>query len=142
MTQVFDRPDNFEPTADLHRNSERTALTVIRVSREEQLRGYGPESQWEEDVLPNAALLGIVVTERYRRAIEEPASGWNRPKFEEVIREAIHLHQAGLIGVILFPRVDRETRFLFASFPILRNHPRITTHYLTRITGKWEPSEA
>ena len=50
---------------------------------------------------------------------QEPATGWNRPKFEEAVRDAIQLHKAGLIEVLLFPRVDRETRFLFASIPIL-----------------------
>ena len=95
------------------------AFTIIRVSREDQLRGYGPDSQWEEDVLPNAARLGIQAKEVYRRVIQEPATGWDRPKFEEAVREAIKLHRSGEINALLFPRVDRETRFLFSSFPIL-----------------------
>ena len=119
MTQVSDIPSDLEPKASILRNFESTALTAIRVSREDQLRGYGPDSQWQEDVLPNAAYLELIAPERYRRVIQEPATGWNRPKFEEVVREAIRLHEAEQIGVLLFPRVDRETRFLFASFPIL-----------------------
>jgi hypothetical protein len=93
------------------------AMAIIRVSREDQLRGYGPDAQWQDDVLPNAPFLGLRVEEGYRRIIQEPATGWNRPKFEEAVREAIRLHQSAEVAALLFPRVDRETRFLFALFP-------------------------
>ena len=98
-----------------------STFTIIRVSREDQLRGYGPDAQWEDDVLPNAVTLGLRVEEQYRRIIQEPATDWNRPKFEEAVNEAINLHHAGQCQALLFPRVDRETRFLFSSFPILCN---------------------
>jgi len=42
------------------------AFTVIRVSGEDQLRGYGPDSQWADDVVPNAAFLGLEVSESLR----------------------------------------------------------------------------
>jgi len=119
MMQVSERFRDLESAVNPVGLAEKTALTVIRVSREDQMRGYGPDAQWEEDILPSAAALGLIAPDQYRRVIQEPATDWNRPKFEEAVREAIHLYQAGLIGVLLFPRVDRETRFLFASFPIL-----------------------
>ncbi len=61
----------------------RKAMAIIRVSREDQLRGYGPDAQWQDDVLPNAPFLGLSVEKGHRRIIQEPATGWNRPKFEE-----------------------------------------------------------
>jgi hypothetical protein len=39
--------------------------------------------------------------------------------FEAAVREAMTLHKAGKIDALLFPRVDRETRFIFGSFPLL-----------------------
>lgn len=95
------------------------AFTIIRVSAADQLRQYGPDSQWQDDVLPNAASLGLEVTEGYRRIIQESASGWDRPLFEAAVQEAEELHARGEIEALVFPRVDRETRFLFGSLPIL-----------------------
>ncbi|MFC1999966.1 recombinase family protein [Chloroflexota bacterium] len=95
------------------------ALTIIRVSGEDQLRGYGPDSQWCDDVLPNAELLGLQVNENLKRVIQEPATGWDREEFEAAVREALDLYHRGDIQALVFPRVDRETRFLFGSFPLL-----------------------
>jgi len=95
------------------------ALTVIRVSSEDQKKGYGPEDQWEEDVVVNAPKLGVEVSEELKRSIEEPATHWEREKFTKVIKEAIELYQKGAIGAVIFPRVDRETRFVFSSMPLL-----------------------
>ncbi len=95
------------------------AFTIIRVSGRDQLKGNGPDAQWEDHVLPNAPVLDLEVNEEYRCVIQESASGWNRPKFEAVVNEAIELHRRGEIQAVLFPRVDRETRFLFSSVPLL-----------------------
>ncbi|MFC1861565.1 recombinase family protein [Chloroflexota bacterium] len=95
------------------------AGTIIRVSGKDQLKGNGLDAQWEDDVLPNAPVLGLEVNEKYRWVIQESASGWNRPKFEAAVNEAIELHKRGKIQAVLFPRVDRETRFLFSSVPLL-----------------------
>jgi len=95
------------------------AFTIIRVSGRDQLKGNGPDAQWEDDVLLNAPVLELEVSEEYRRVIQESASGWNRPKFEVAVNEAIELHKRGEIQAVLFPRVDRETRFLFSSVPLL-----------------------
>jgi len=95
------------------------AFTIVRVSDEDQLRGYGPDSQWCDDVVPNAPLLGLDVSEKLRRVIQESATGWDRDKFETAVREALELYRQGEVQALLFPRVDRETRFLFGSFPLL-----------------------
>lgn len=95
------------------------AFTIVRVSGEDQLKGYGPESQWCDDVVPNARLLELEVDESLKRVIQEPATGWDRDKFQEAVREALELYHRREIQALLFPRVDRETRFLFGSFPLL-----------------------
>ncbi|HEY86746.1 MAG TPA: recombinase family protein [Dehalococcoidia bacterium] len=95
------------------------AFVIIRVSGKDQLKGNGPDAQWEDDVLPNAPVLELEVNEEYKRVIQESASGWNRPKFEVAVNEAIELYKRGEIQAVLFPRVDRETRFLFSSVPLL-----------------------
>jgi hypothetical protein len=95
------------------------AFTIIRVSGEDQLRGYGPDSQWADDVVPNAAFLGLEVSESIKRVIQERATTWDREKFEVAVREALDLYHRGAIQAIVFPRVDRETRFIFGSFPLL-----------------------
>lgn len=97
----------------------KTAFTIIRVSAEDQLKGYGPDVQWFDDVIPNALLLGLKVDENYKRVIQESATSWERVKFEATVREAMALHRVGEIEALLFPRVDRETRFLFGSIPLL-----------------------
>jgi hypothetical protein len=100
-------------------------FTIIRVSQEDQLKGYGPDVQWFEDVQPNAPLLGLEVDEAFGCVIQEPATSWERRKFETVVREALNLYKLGRIEALLFPRVDRETRFLFGSFPCLRRLCRL-----------------
>ncbi len=97
----------------------KTAFVIIRVSAEDQLRGYGPDTQWQDDIMPMAPVLGLTVSENYRRVLQESATGWERPLFEAAVREAMTLHKAGMIQALLFPRVDRETRFIFGSFPLL-----------------------
>jgi hypothetical protein len=99
--------------------SVKKAFTIIRVSAEDQLRGYGPDVQWFDDVLPNAPQLGLEVEEGLRAVIQESATGWDRGRFEAAVREALRLYEQGAVAALLFPRVDRETRFLFGSLPLL-----------------------
>jgi site-specific DNA recombinase len=95
------------------------AFVIVRVSSQDQLRGYGPDVQWQDDIIPNAQLLGLEVSEQYRRVIQEPATTWDRPKYEALIKEALALYSKGEIQALLFPRQDRESRFVYASFPLL-----------------------
>jgi len=95
------------------------AFVIVRVSAEDQLKGYGPDVQWEDDVIPAAQLLGLTVSETNRRVIQESATGYERTKFEAAVREALALYDHGDISTLLFPRVDRETRFVFGSIPLL-----------------------
>jgi len=95
------------------------AFTIIRVSGQDQLNGYGPDVQWEDDVLLKASSLGLETPVEYRRIMQETATGWNREIFEDIVREGLALYHKGEVQAMLFPRVDRETRFVFGSFPLL-----------------------
>jgi site-specific DNA recombinase len=95
------------------------AFVIIRLSTQDQLKGYGADVQWEDDVLSNASLLGLTVSETNRRVIQESAKSWERTKFETAVREVLSLYQNGRVEALLFPRVDRETRFLFGSVSLL-----------------------
>jgi hypothetical protein len=46
------------------------AFVIIRLSTEDQLKGYGADVQWEDDILPNAPTLGLEIDESYRRVIQ------------------------------------------------------------------------
>ena len=63
--------------------------------------------------------MGLEVNEALRRVIQESATNWERSKFESAVREAVDFYNRGQVKALLFPRVDRETRFLFGSFPLL-----------------------
>lgn len=118
------------------------AFTIVRVSTEDQLKGYGPDVQWEDDILPNALILGLTVSETHRRAIQESATGWERSKFEAAVREALSLYRSGEIDALLFPRVDRETRFIFGSFPLLAEVVRSGLHvYFAREKLALDPTD-
>lgn len=95
------------------------AFTIVRVSAQDQLRGYGADVQWEDDVLMNAPLLGLQPSVEHRRIIQEAATDWDRRLFEATVREGLSLYHNGEVQAMLFPRVDRETRFVFGSFPLL-----------------------
>ncbi|MDV2989994.1 MAG: recombinase family protein [Dehalogenimonas sp.] len=116
---VYDKLDQGAETPSLVAKKALTAFVIVRVSAEDQLKGYGPDVQWEDDILPNAPGLGLLVTDEYRRVIQESATKWERTKFEAAVREALALYQQGVIKALLFPRVDRETRFIFGSIPLL-----------------------
>ena len=95
------------------------AFTIIRVSAQDQLKGYGADVQWEDDVLLNAPSLGLEPSIEFQRIIQEPATGWDRTLFEATVREGVDLYRQGKVQALLFPRVDRETRFVAGSFGLL-----------------------
>jgi site-specific DNA recombinase len=94
-------------------------LSIIRISSEDQKYGYGPDSQWEDDIQENAEALGLEVSEEHRICIEERATDWDRAKFTDAINQAIGLYEKGVIQAVVFPRVDRESWFVFSSMPLL-----------------------
>ena len=85
----------------------RRALTIIRVSEEDQLKGYGPDVQADE---VRAYLVEAGLTEVTQRVIQEESTTWNRPQFEVILDEAIGLKHRGELEAVVFPRTDRLAR--------------------------------
>lgn len=56
----------------------RRTFTIIRVGKKDQPKGYGPDVQWFDNVLPNALILGLEVDEELRLVIRESATGYTR----------------------------------------------------------------
>ncbi|MFC1926227.1 recombinase family protein [Chloroflexota bacterium] len=93
------------------------AIAIIRCSSKPQLDKYGPASQLNEIKqadFPKGTIEIVRKTE-----LQESASGWNRKKWEEIMNDCLSSYRQGEIQVVIFPRVDRETRFLAGSFPKL-----------------------
>jgi hypothetical protein len=51
--------------------------------------------------------------------LQESASKWNRQKWEAEVRKCLEDFTRGQVDILVFPRVDRESRFLAGSYPVL-----------------------
>jgi len=91
---------------------------ILRESSKEQAKKdrKGLQDQ-EEEILKFATESGMEVA--FWETVVESASHWDRPIWESEIEEVIKHYGRGEVGGIIFDRVDRETRNLFASIPIL-----------------------
>jgi len=83
------------------------AFTIIRVSEEDQLRGYGPDVQAAE---AQAYLSEADLTEVGSKTIQEESTTWDRPQFEGIVDEIIDLKRRGELEAVVFPRTDRLAR--------------------------------
>ena len=64
------------------------AFIIIRVSEEDQLKGYGPDVQADE---VRTYLSQVGLEEIGHRVIQEESTTGDRPQFEVVLDEAIGL---------------------------------------------------
>ncbi len=95
------------------------AIVVIRCSSKPQLEKYGPTSQLR-DVNESLQYFPKGPVALYRTIqIQESASGWNRKKWEPTMDECLREYKEGKAQVVIFPRADRESRFLAGSYPKL-----------------------
>jgi len=93
---------------------------LLRVSSKPQRDRYGLAAQRRAtedymDKLPNGPHLikeTATVTER--------ATAWTRDDWEAAVSRGVVLFRSKLVNAFLLPRVDRETRNLFSSVPILK----------------------
>ncbi len=93
-------------------------LVTGRCSTKPQLDKYGPGvqmAQAEEGArhFPKGELKLVPELSIF---VQEPASGWNRSRWEAAMDQALQYFHQGKIHVAVFPRVNRETRFLAGSF--------------------------
>jgi len=94
-------------------------FAVRRISKQQQTEGYGLAVQ-QDDLnsyvvsIPGASIVdGMIVV--------EPASGWDRAKFSKAVDELIARFHAGEVDACLIPRIDRSSRFVPGSLPLLIN---------------------
>lgn len=94
----------------------------IRESSPGQKDKYGPKAQWRDFEKFSLQWPGgpHPISEQFSATIIESATKWERPAWEQAIIKGITAFRQGLIDAFLFGRVDRETRNLFPSIPILR----------------------
>jgi len=87
-----------------------------------RLANYGPDAQRAEAYQGAKECQIPLEISRDREAFwVETASGWNRKHFNSEMAKRLEEFRRGQWDVLVFPRVDRETRFLAGSFEEL-NH--------------------
>lgn len=91
-------------------------IGIIRCSSKPQLEKYGPIAQRRdiEEGLGSFPQGEVELTECIE--LHESASKWSRKKWDAVMNRCLEYHRQGKVDVIVFPRVDRESRFLAGSF--------------------------
>lgn len=110
---------NIYNVGDQRENQGRRAIGIIRCSGKRQLEKYGPSVQ-ERGIRESLEYFPLGPVELWKTIeLQESASGWNRKKWETIMDDCIEIHKQGKAQVVIFPRVDRETRFLAGSFPKL-----------------------
>ncbi len=94
------------------------AEAILRESSEKQVQDdrQGLEDQRSE-ITDFATESGMEIVNW--ETVVESATHWDRPIWESVIDDVVDRHRRGEVDAIIFDRVDRETRNLFASMPIL-----------------------
>lgn len=91
---------------------------ILRESSESQIakdrRGLGDQ---RAEITDFAAESGMEIAGW--ETVVESASRWSRPQWEKEMDELILRHHRGEIDGVVFHRIDRETRNVFSSIPIL-----------------------
>ena len=95
-------------------------FTMLRVSDRKQEFKYGPAAQRAEAEAGAKECPIPLEVSRDREAFwVETGSGWNRKQFNIEMTKRLEEFHRGEWDVLVFPRVDRETRFLAGSFEVL-----------------------
>jgi len=99
---------------------KKLAFVMLRVSDRKQANKYGPSAQRAEAYEGGKECTIPLEFSPAREAFwTETASSWNRKQFTiEMARRLEEFHRSEW-DVLVFPRVDRETRFLAGSFEAL-----------------------
>lgn len=92
---------------------------LLRESSKAQRDKYGLPTQ-RQVTEQFAALLAGTVTEDNTCVVIESAGAWMRGDWKKAVAKGLRRYQLGRVNAFLLPRVDRETRNLFASIPILK----------------------
>src|SRR5450759_4806239 len=99
--------------------SNMKAVAILRCSTKPQLDRYGPSNQLADvnASLPDFPLGTVELIDI--TTLQESASKWTRQRWESAMDNYLAWYKQGKADVLIFPRVDRETRFIAGSFPKL-----------------------
>ena len=99
---------------------KKRAFLLLRVSDRKQANKYGPAAQRAEAYQGGKECPIPLEFSSDREAFwTETASSWNRKQFNIEMSKRLEEFHRGEWDVLVFPRVDRETRFLAGSFESL-----------------------
>jgi len=99
---------------------KKRAFLMLRVSDRKQANKYGPAAQRAEAYEGGKECLIPLDFSPDREAFwTETASSWNRKQFNIEMAKRLEEFHRREWDVLVFPRVDRETRFLAGSFEAL-----------------------
>jgi len=99
---------------------KKRAFVMLRVSDRKQANKYGPSAQRAEAYEGGKECPIPLEFSPAREAFwTETASSWNRKQFNVEMSTRLEEFHRGEWDVLVFPRVDRETRFLAGSFEAL-----------------------
>lgn len=103
-------------------HDKKRAFLMLRVSDRKQASKYGPDAQRAEAYQgAKESPMPMELSPDREAFWVETASGWNRKQFNNEMAKRLEEFRRGEWDVLVFPRVDRETRFLAGSFEEL-NH--------------------
>ena len=101
---------------------KKRGFLMLRVSDRKQASKYGPDAQRAEAYQGAKECSIPIELSRDREAFwVETASGWDRKQFNYEMNKRLEEFRRGEWETLVFPRVDRETRFLAGSFEELSN---------------------
>jgi hypothetical protein len=96
------------------------AYLLMRLSQKKQQEKYGIDAQRRDAyVSASDCPLPIELSRDRETIIIEPASGWSRKKFAMEMQRRMEEFSRGEWEVLVYPRGDRESRFLAGSFEYL-----------------------
>ena len=96
------------------------AYLQLRVSDRKQKDRYGPDVQRHDAHIGSTRCpIPYSLSPDRETLIVETASSWNRKKFALEMQKRLEEFHRGEWGILVFPRVDRESRFLVGSFDYL-----------------------
>ncbi|MFC1968646.1 recombinase family protein [Chloroflexota bacterium] len=95
------------------------AFLMLRLSSGKQKEKYGAQAQRRDAYESNPADMQLEFSDIREATIVEPASGWDRKKFAIEMQKRCEEFQRHEWEILVFPRVDRESRFLAGSFEYL-----------------------
>ncbi len=98
-------------------HDKKRGFLMLRVSDRKQASKYGPDVQRAEAYQgAKESPIPLELSSDREAFWVETASGWNRKHFNNEMTKRLEEFHRGEWDVLVFPRVDRETRFLAGSF--------------------------